>query len=105
MQLKWWKILGVLLVLYSIIAGLLLPVPHLDILNESIRNLYFHVTMWFCMIILMLMSMVQSIRFLSSFDKMRDLKAEALASTGMFIAVLGLTTGMIWAQFTWVPSG
>lgn len=101
MQLKWWKILGVLLVLYSIIAGLLLPVPHLDILNESIRNLYFHVTMWFCMIILMLMSMVQSIRFLSSFDKMRDLKAEALASTGMFIAVLGLTTGMIWAQFTW----
>ena len=101
MQLKWWKILGVMLVLYSIIAGLLLPVPQLDILNESIRNLYFHVTMWFSMIILMLMSMIQSIRFLSGFDKMRDLKAEALASTGMFIAVLGLTTGMIWAQFTW----
>jgi heme exporter protein C len=101
MQLKWWKILGVLLVLYSIIAGLLLPVPQLDILNESIRNLYFHVTMWFSMIILMLMSMIQSIRFLNGFDKMRDLKAEALASTGMFIAVLGLTTGMIWAQFTW----
>jgi len=101
MQLKWWKILGVLLVLYSIIAGLLLPVPQLDILNESIRNLYFHVTMWFSMIILMLMSMIQSIRFLNGFDKMIDLKAEALASTGMFIAVLGLTTGMIWAQFTW----
>ena len=101
MQIKWWKILGVLLVLYSIIAGLLLPVPQLDILNESIRNLYFHVTMWFSMIILMLMSMIQSIRFLNGFDKMRDLKAEALASTGMFIAVLGLTTGMIWAQFTW----
>ena len=101
MQLKWWKILGVLLVLYSIIAGLLLPVPQLDILNESIRNLYFHVTMWFSMIILMLMSMIQSIRFLNGLDKMRDLKAEALASTGMFIAVLGLTTGMIWAQFTW----
>ena len=101
MQLKWWKILGVLLVLYSIIAGLLLPVPQLDILNESIRNLYFHVTMWFSMIILMLMSMIQSIRFLNGFDKMIDLKAEALASTGMFIAALGLTTGMIWAQFTW----
>ncbi len=101
MQLKWWKILGIVLVLYSIIAGLLLPVPHLDILNESIRNLYFHVTMWFSMIILMLMSMIQSIRFLSGFDKMRDLKAEALASTGIFIAVLGLTTGMVWAQFTW----
>lgn len=101
MQIKWWKILGVLLVLYSIIAGLLMPVPKLNILNESIRNLYFHVTMWFSMIFLMLMSLVQSIRYLNGFDKMRDLKAEALASTGMFIAVLGLTTGMIWAQFTW----
>lgn len=45
--------------------------------------------------------MIQSIRYLNGFDKTRDLKAEALASTGMFIATLGLTTGMIWAQFTW----
>ena len=45
--------------------------------------------------------MIQSILFLSGFDKLKDLKAEALASTGMFIALLGLTTGMIWAQFTW----
>jgi len=101
MQIKWWKILGIILVLYSIIAGLLMPVPHLNILNETIRNLYFHVTMWFSMIFLMLMSMVQSVKYLSGFDKVRDLKAEALASTGMFIALLGLTTGMIWAQFTW----
>jgi heme exporter protein C len=101
MQIKWWKILGIVLVLYSIIAGLLMPVPHLNILNETIRNLYFHVTMWFSMIFLMLMSMVQSVKYLSGFDKVRDLKAEALASTGMFIALLGLTTGMIWAQFTW----
>ena len=101
MKLKWWKTLGILLVLYSIIAGLLMPVPALNILNETIRNLYFHVTMWFSMIILMLMSLIQSIRYLSSFDKLRDVKAETLASTGMFIATLGLTTGMIWAQFTW----
>ena len=101
MKLKWWKIIGILLVLYSIIAGLLLPVPKLNILNETIRNLYFHVTMWFSMIFLMLMSMIHSIRFLSGFEKEQDFKAETLASTGMFIATLGLTTGMIWAQFTW----
>ena len=101
MKLKWWKIIGILLVLYSIIAGLLMPVPKLNILNETIRNLYFHVPMWFSMVFLMLMSLIQSIRYLSSFDKLRDLKAETLASTGMFIATLGLTTGMIWAQFTW----
>jgi heme exporter protein C len=79
MKIKWWKILGILLVLYSIIAGLLMPVPKLNILNETIRNLYFHVTMWFSMIFLMLMSLIQSIRYLSSFDKLRDLKAVGLA--------------------------
>jgi len=101
MQSKWWKILGILLILYSIIGGLLFPVPQLNILNETIRNLYFHVTMWFSMIFLMLFSMIQSIRFLSGFDKTKDTKAEALASTGMFMGLLGLLTGMVWAQFTW----
>ena len=101
MKIKWWKILGVALVLYSIIAGLLLPVPKLNILNETVRNLYFHVTMWFSMIVLMLLSMIYSIRYLSGFNKFLDLKAETLASTGLFIATLGLTTGMVWAQFTW----
>jgi len=101
MQSNWWKILGVLLVLYSIIGGFLMPVPHMEILNETIRNLYFHVTMWFAMIILMLLSMIQSIQFLNGFDTKKDLKAEVYASTGMFIGFLGLSTGMIWAQFTW----
>ena len=101
MQLKWWKILGIILVLYSIIAGLLMPVPKLNILNETIRNLYFHVTMWFSMIVLMFLSMKQSLQFLNGFDKIRDLKADTYASTGIFMGLLGLTTGMIWAQFTW----
>lgn len=101
MQLKWWKILGIILVLYSIIAGLLMPVPKLNILNETIRNLYFHVTMWFSMIVLMFLSMKQSLQFLNGFDKIRDLKAVTYASTGIFMGLLGLTTGMIWAQFTW----
>ena len=101
MQLKWWKILGVILVLYSIIAGLLVPVPKLNILNETIRNLYFHVTIWFSMILLMFLSMKQSIQFLNGFDKIRDLKAEIYASTGLFMGLLGIATGMIWAQFTW----
>jgi heme exporter protein C len=101
MRSYWWKILGILLVLYSIIAGFLMPVPHMEILNETIRNLYFHVTMWFTMIILMLLSMIKSMQFLNDFDAKKDLKAEVYASTGMFIGLLGLTTGMIWAQFTW----
>jgi heme exporter protein C len=52
MNKTWWKILGSVLVIYTAIAGLLLGVPHLPILNETIRNLYFHVPMWFAMIVL-----------------------------------------------------
>ena len=76
-----------------------MPVPKLNILNETIRNLYFHVTMWFSMIVLMFSSMKQSLQFLNGFDKIHDLKAETYASTGIFMGLLGLTTGMIWAQF------
>jgi heme exporter protein C len=50
---NWWKIAGVLLVFYSIIAGFLGQVPRLYILHETIRNLYFHVTMWFSMMFIL----------------------------------------------------
>ena len=61
----WWKILTIVLVLYVIIGGLLFPVPRLPILNETIRNLYFHVPMWFGMMILLLASVVSSIQYLA----------------------------------------
>jgi heme exporter protein C len=47
MRKAWWKVTCVLLLAYTIIGGLLLPVPRLSIVNETIRNLYFHVPMWF----------------------------------------------------------
>ena len=52
----WWKILCIFLLLYTIVAGLnifnlsLFQVPRKPIIEESIRNLYFHVCMWFGMI-------------------------------------------------------
>src|SRR5688572_23419489 len=58
MRQSWWKVVCVLLVGYTIVGGLLLPVPALEIINETIRNLYFHVPMWFTMIILFLASFV-----------------------------------------------
>lgn len=97
----WWKALGVLLIFYTIIAGFLGPVPHLPILNETIRVLYFHVTMWFAMIILMTGSLVYSIRFLRKEDRIADLKANELAKSAFFMATLGLMTGSVWARFTW----
>ena len=55
---NWWKLLGIILILYSIIAGLLIDVPDImGNIGESIRNLFF--------------------------------------------GVLGIITGMEWANFTW----
>ena len=47
----WWKIGAIALVLYSIAMGFLGNVPRLNILNETIRNLYFHVPLWFAMLV------------------------------------------------------
>jgi heme exporter protein C len=97
----WWKILSVILVYYALIGGMLLDVPRQDILNETIRNLYYHVPMWFGMVLLFLGSFISSILYLSKNDIRNDLWACELARAGLLFGMLGMATGMIWAQFTW----
>ena len=63
MKRRWWKILSVVLLVYTFTAGLLLKVPELPQLQETIRNLYFHVCMWFSMMILFIVSVVYSVKF------------------------------------------
>jgi heme exporter protein C len=101
MKISWWKIAGAILVLYSVIAGLLIDVPRLPILHETIRNLFFHVTMWFSMIFLLIVSLVNSIRYLSKTDIHFDIVAEESARVGILFGILGLITGSLWAKNTW----
>ena len=98
---NWWKALTIILLLYTLIGGLLIPVPKQVILYESIRNLYFHVPMWFSMIFLFLMSVVYSIKGLSSNNLSHDIKAKELVNAGIIFGILGTITGSIWAKFTW----
>src|SRR3546814_128896 len=97
----WWKLAGVLLVLYSIVGGLLFDVPELPILHETIRNLYFHVTMWFAMIAIFSYGVFCSIRYLASGAEKWDLASVESNNTGIFFGIMGLLTGMVWANFTW----
>jgi heme exporter protein C len=101
MRQLWWKILALLLLAYVLVGGLLIDVPRRDIINESIRNLYFHVPMWFSMIFLFFASCVYSIRYLQQGRIEDDIKSSALVNTGIFFSVLGMSTGMEWAQYTW----
>lgn len=101
MKKSWYKILSVVIIFYSLIWGLLNPVPHLDILNETIRNVYYHVPIWFAMLFMMAVSLVQSIISLTKNNLLNDTKAFNAAVVGFFFSVPGLLTGCMWAKFTW----
>ncbi len=101
MKKYWWKILCVLLLLYTVIGGLLMEVPRLHILNESIRNTFFHVPMWFGMLTLLLISAIYSVLYLKTSSAVYDRYASELAKTGSLFGILGILTGMIWANYTW----
>lgn len=98
---SWWKIAAVLLLIYTVIAGFLGPVPKLQLLGETIRNLYFHVCMWFAMMILFTVSVVNAIRYLRSFQLKYDIYSRHYAIMAIVLGILGYSTGAIWAAFTW----
>ncbi len=81
--------------------GFLGPVPARAMLNETIRNLYFHVPMWFAMIALFTAGVVYSIQYLSTPTEEKDIKANGFMLVGLVMGLLGLFTGMVWAKFTW----
>lgn len=101
MRNSWWKVLCVILLAYTVIGGLLLPVPARHILNETIRNLYFHVPMWFCMILLFSYSFYYSLIYLRKGDMQYDIKAVGFLKVGVIFSCLGMLTGMEWAKYTW----
>ena len=97
----WWKIICVVALVYTCIEGFLGSVPALPIINETIRNLYFHVAMWFGMMILFIVSVVYSIKYLRTNNHVFDIYALEYAKGGIVFGCLGLLTGSIWAGFTW----
>lgn len=97
----WWKLLAFVLLIYASVMGFLGNVPRLAILNETIRNLYFHVPMWFAMTLFLLVASIYSVAHLNTGSLKHDRIAVEFTRTGMAFGVLGLLTGMIWAKFTW----
>lgn len=78
-----------------------MPVPDLPILEQSIRNLFYHVPMWFGMLSLLLASMIHAIRYLSKQHMQSDTYSAQYANIGILYGTMGLITGMIWANSTW----
>lgn len=105
-----YKSLALLLLAYAIVYGLLRPLPDIGgNIEQTSRNLFFHVPMWFCMGLMAALSLVWSLQYLrkdsgqslaaSTADL--DRRASEAAKLAAFFGCLGLLTGMIWARGTW----
>lgn len=75
--------------------------PFRNILGETIRNTYFHVPLWFAMVLLFFLSVLKSVRYLRNKQMEDDTSAESLVTVGVLFGILGIITGAIWARFTW----
>lgn len=78
--------------------------PFRNLLVETIRNTYFHVPFWFGMIIIFMISLVYSIRYLNKpleLKPAQDIRAVAFVQVGVLFGCLGLATGALWATYTW----
>jgi len=73
----------------------------MPILYETIRNLYFHVGMWFGMMIFFIISVVYAVRYLRTNNQLFDIYSVQYAKSGIVFGLLGLVTGSIWARYTW----
>lgn len=97
----WWKLTGLVLILYSVIAGQFVKVPELPLIHETIRNLFYHVCMWFSMFTMFGTSLVYSVKYLSGAKQNDDIMASESVYNGIFFGLMGLITGSVWARFTW----
>lgn len=75
--------------------------PYREILYESIRNTFYHVPMWFTMTLLLIISFVYSMMYLSKNNMQYDFIASEAVSVALVFGYLGLATGMMWANYTW----
>ncbi|MGL4347159.1 MAG: cytochrome c biogenesis protein CcsA, partial [Chitinophagaceae bacterium] len=88
-------------ILLTLLVGVFYPMP-LTRNGETIRNMFYHVPMWFCMMIFFFLSIVNAIRYLNSNNNLRyDIYVLVYAQMGMLLGILGLVTGMVWAQVMW----
>ncbi len=75
--------------------------PYRSILNETIRNTFFHVTLWFSMFIMLIAGLYYAIQYLRTKNLDDDHKSKSLTVVSILYGILGLVTGSIWAKHTW----
>lgn len=98
---KAWKYVVAVWMTIVITAGFLIQIPDIPILEQTARNIFFHVPMWVTMFVLFVISFWYSIKYLNEPKMEFDIKASSAASVGVAFGICGLLTGSLWARFTW----
>ncbi len=80
---KPWKYIVAVWLTLVIAAGFLIPIPEIDILEQSARNLFLHVPMWFTMMIAFAVAFWYSVRYLNDENPLWDRKAETATTIGL----------------------
>ena len=75
--------------------------PNRVVLNESVRNLFYHVPMWFAMLALLGISAWHALKYLRFSRLEDDMIADSLIRVGILAGILGCITGATWARVTW----
>jgi heme exporter protein C len=75
--------------------------PYREIIYETIRNTFYHVPMWFGMMALVTIALVCSILYLATNEMKYDIIASNAVNVALLYGILGLLTGMMWANYTW----
>ena len=84
-----------------LVLGILGPVSNLPILEQTARNLYFHVPMWFVLYAGAVAGAWHAGRYLATGREVHDVRSEAAWMVSTAFGVTALVTGVIWARFTW----
>jgi heme exporter protein C len=95
-----WKGLSCVFLMYAVVVGFIIPIPD-TMIEESLRNVFYHVGMWFGMFAMLTTSFVYSLRYLRGFNAKEDIAAVESVNVGLVFGILGIITGMIWAKNTW----
>ncbi len=75
--------------------------PFRSILYETIRNTFFHVAIWMAMFVLLVVSLVYSIKYLLNPRLEYDAITSSFAHVAIVWGTMGMITGSLWARATW----
>ena len=75
--------------------------PFRGILYETIRNTFFHVAIWFAMFILLIVSLVYSVKYLNTKSLYYDAVAASFTHVAIGFGLIGMATGSVWAKSAW----